>query len=215
VPELLYQLVSRHHLTDTDQQQSEERALLPAPQGKRLSILDDLELAEHPELHASIEQGCKKVARGCRDAPPVSDDGRSRMGSIAAANNDGFADAIARGDAAAAAAVYSDDARLLPPGSEALRGRCAAERFWRDGIEAGLCGIELETLGLEQHEGSAYEVGRYVLAFAPTTAEPRIDRGKYVVIHKRQPDGTWRWAIDIFNSDTHADLSSAPKEADQ
>jgi ketosteroid isomerase-like protein len=124
------------------------------------------------------------------------------------ATNDAFADAIARGDAAAAAAVYAEDARLLPPGAEPLAGRTAAERFWRGEIDAGVCGLELETLELEQRGDTAIEVGRYVLASARPRAEATTDRGKYVVIHKRQADGSWKWGIDIFNS-------NAPKHQSQ
>jgi ketosteroid isomerase-like protein len=116
------------------------------------------------------------------------------------ASNDAFADAIARGDATAAAAVYADDAKLLPPGSDALAGRPAAERFWRRRIQAAVCGLELETLDLEQHGDTAYEIGHYLLASAVTDTEATVDRGKYVVIHKRQQDGSWKWAVNIFNS---------------
>jgi ketosteroid isomerase-like protein len=125
------------------------------------------------------------------------------------ATNDAFADAIARGDAAAAAAVYAEDARLLPPGAEPLTGRIAAERFWREGIEAGVCGLELETLELEKRGDTAVEVGRYVLASAVPDAAATIDHGKYVVIHKRQADGSWKRGVDIFNSDAPTDRSEA------
>jgi hypothetical protein len=53
------------------------------------------------------------------------------MRSIAATNNEASADAIARGDAVAAATVCSEQAKLLTPGSEPLAGRAVAERFWR------------------------------------------------------------------------------------
>ena len=123
------------------------------------------------------------------------------MGSIAAANNEAFADAITRGDAGAAAAVYSEEARLLPPGAGALTGRAAAERFWRSAIAGGLCAMELEAIELKQHGGIAYEIGRYALAMAPANAHPAIDRGKYLVIHERQADGSWKRGVEIFNSD--------------
>ena len=128
------------------------------------------------------------------------------LGEIVAENNDAFADAIARGDSAAAAAVYAEDAKLLPPGSDPLDGRLAAESFWRERIEMGVSGVELETLELEEHDGVAYEVGRYWLAAAADSTALAIDHGKYVVIHKRQGDGTWKWAVDIFNSDKAPEL---------
>jgi hypothetical protein len=53
------------------------------------------------------------------------------MRSIAATNNDASADAIARGDAEAAATVYSEQTKLLTPGSEPLAGGAAAEPCWR------------------------------------------------------------------------------------
>jgi ketosteroid isomerase-like protein len=83
--------------------------------------------------------------------------------------------------------------------------RNAAEVFWRKGIEAVVCGLELETLELEQHGDAAFEVGRYLLASAGADAEATIDRGKYVVIHRRQSDDSWKWPIEIFNSNPPAD----------
>lgn len=126
------------------------------------------------------------------------------MQELVKATNDAFADAIARGDATTAAAVYAEDARLLAPGNEPLVGRTAAERFWRTGIDAGLCGLELETLELETHGDTAVEVGRYLRASALADGEATIDHGKYVLIHKRQADGSWKWAVDIFNSNAPA-----------
>lgn len=113
-----------------------------------------------------------------------------------------FADAIRAGDASAAAAVYEDDARLLPPGAPEVLGRDAILRFWRDAIDAGVCAVELETLALEEPEPTlTCEVGAFRLRLEPEGAEPQTQLGKYVVLHRRRPDGTWRWAVDIFNTD--------------
>jgi ketosteroid isomerase-like protein len=37
---------------------------------------------------------------------------------------------FARGDAAALAGMYTEDASLLPPGAEMIRGRAAIQAFW-------------------------------------------------------------------------------------
>ncbi len=120
------------------------------------------------------------------------------------ANNRRFADALVRGDAADVAAVYAPDARLLAPGAEPIQGREAIEAFWKGGVEMGIKGVELETLELEQQDGVAYEIGRYRLRIEPDGAEGMTDVGKFVVVHKRQLDGSWKWAVDIFNSDAPA-----------
>ena len=44
-----------------------------------------------------------------------------------------FADLFKRGEFAAAAEVFADDAVLLPPGSEIVAGRSAIEAYWGRG----------------------------------------------------------------------------------
>jgi ketosteroid isomerase-like protein len=105
-------------------------------------------------------------------------------------------DALGAGDAALAAAAYAADGRLLSPAAELVRGRSEIEAYWRAGIAVGLSRLELQTLDLEVLGGVAIEVGRYVLELGPTT-----DRGKYLVLHRRQADGAWRRAVDVFNPD--------------
>ena len=116
-----------------------------------------------------------------------------------AENNRRFVAAAARGDAAGMAAVYAADAELLAPDTEPLRGRESIERFWQGGIEMGICAIDLETLALEASDGIAYETGRWTLRMGPDCEEPTNEAGKYVVLHRRQADGTWRRAVEIFN----------------
>lgn len=35
----------------------------------------------------------------------------------------------------------------------------------------------------------------------PDDSESTTEVGNDVVIHRRQPNGSWNWAVDIFNSD--------------
>ena len=115
------------------------------------------------------------------------------------ANNGRFSEAVARGDAAAAAAVYGDEATLLPPGSEAVKGRKAIEGFWRSGMEVGLRSVELETVEIDAGAELAYELGRYRLVVERKDG-PTSELGTHVVIHKRQDDGSWKWAVDVFTT---------------
>ena len=113
-----------------------------------------------------------------------------------------FAAAMRRGDAAAAASIYADDATLLAPAVDVVRGRSAIERFWQTGVETGITEVELEALDVQRSGELAFEVGRYALRVAPEAGTPVVDRGRYLIVHRVQPDGHWRRAAEMFSSDT-------------
>jgi uncharacterized protein (TIGR02246 family) len=110
-----------------------------------------------------------------------------------------FVAALRDGDAVAASAVYADDAQLLAPSAELFAGREAITAFWQAGLEAGIAGVELDKLTLEHSDRVAWEIGRYALLLEPAEGKPVVDRGKYVLVHERQEDGRWRWAVEMFN----------------
>jgi ketosteroid isomerase-like protein len=61
---------------------------------------------------------------------------------------------------------------------------------------------------VESSNGVAVETGRYVLAGGAVV----LDRGKYLVLHRRQADGSWRRAVDVFNPDVPAAARPQPEE---
>ena len=113
-----------------------------------------------------------------------------------------LAEALARGDAAAAASLYADDGRLLTSASELLSGRAEIEEYWRTGIAFGLSRLELKPIELRVTGRIAIEIGRYAVAL---DAADVVERGKYVVLHRLQPDGTWRRGVDVFNPHSPGD----------
>ena len=127
-------------------------------------------------------------------SPAAADD----IGAARAA----FIDALRRGDATAASAAYTEDARLLAPSTEVLSGRASVARFWQAGIDAGVEGIDLETGGVEVEPGGdvATEIGRYVLSMRPDRGPAVIDRGTYLLVYRRV-DGGWRRAVETFHPD--------------
>jgi ketosteroid isomerase-like protein len=50
----------------------------------------------------------------------------------------------------------------------------------------------------------AYSYGTYKLNFSGPAGNPTEDRGKYLEIWKKQKDGTWKCAVDTWNSDLPA-----------
>lgn len=120
-----------------------------------------------------------------------------------------FTDALQRGDAAGASAMYAADARLLAPSAELIEGRDAIAAFWQAGLEAGIAAVELDALDVEQNDAVAYEIGRYALRLEPEAGGQVIEGGKYVHVHERQPDGAWLRVVEMFNPDAPPALVEA------
>jgi uncharacterized protein (TIGR02246 family) len=112
-----------------------------------------------------------------------------------------FMAAVARGDAAGVAALYSRDAQVLPPGSDAVKGTAAIQAVFQGFVDAGLTDLTLTTLEVEAHGDTATEVASWALKAKDGTV---VDRGKSMVIWKKE-DGRWKLYRDIWNS------SQAPK----
>jgi ketosteroid isomerase-like protein len=116
------------------------------------------------------------------------------------ANDDEFERCIRAKDAQRLVqAFYEEGASFMAPNQPALVGRAAIAGMLGALFGMGLREIKLEISGVEVSGDMAAEVGRYTM----TVGEGQ-DRGKYVVVHRRQPDGSWKAFADIFNSDLPA-----------
>ena len=111
-------------------------------------------------------------------------------------------EAIKRGDPASIAALYTEDATLLPPNSEAIRGRQGIEAFFKAGMQMGISEATLETVDVEYLGDVAYEVGAYTMKIEPEGGQATTDQGKYMVVWKREGDGPWKLAVDMWNTNT-------------
>ena len=111
--------------------------------------------------------------------------------------NDTMVQGLAQGDAGQVASVYAPDARLLPPGMEPQTGP-AIRQFWQGAVDAGMRHARIETVSYEEHGAIAVEEGRWELRASEDA--PLADAGKFLILHRRQPDGSWRYAADMFNS---------------
>lgn len=110
-----------------------------------------------------------------------------------------FTDAYNRGDAAAMAATYTEEARVLPPNGPMIVGREAIQNFWQGGIDAGVSDVQLTTLEVGVARDLAYVMDEYASTIQPEEGEAIRDQGKSVVIFKRE-NGEWKVAVDIWNS---------------
>ncbi len=83
------------------------------------------------------------------------------------------------------------------PGAERVIGSAAIEQFWLSVTSQGVTGGRLETLALDDLGDRVIEEGRYEMR----AGDQVVDVGKYVVVHRRQDDGSWKLDLDIWNSD--------------
>ena len=104
---------------------------------------------------------------------------------------------LAEADAAVIASVYAPDARLLPPGMDVQTG-AGIQQYWQAPVDAGLRYGHIDTVSYEEHGDLAVEEGRWELRAAADA--PVVDAGKFLIVHRRQADGTWKYAMDMFNS---------------
>ncbi len=111
-----------------------------------------------------------------------------------------FAEAFNRGDAAGAAAIYTADAIILPPGRPRVQGRAGIQSFWQAVRDSGVRAVALQTDDLEVAGDMAREIGTGTLTLASEGGEEQTATVKYVVVWKRQ-GGDWRWHTDIWNTD--------------
>jgi uncharacterized protein (TIGR02246 family) len=111
--------------------------------------------------------------------------------------NQRFMAAFSSGDFGTVAAMYTEDAYLLPPGLEMIKGRAAIQAFWTRASEAirdvELTTVDVKPLGTE----AAREVGTFRLKIKGAETQEII--GKYVVVWQRV-GSDWKLATDMWNT---------------
>ena len=111
-----------------------------------------------------------------------------------------FEKAANRKDAASIAALYTEDATLLPPGSPAVKGRKNIQQYWRGFFEAGASDAKLRVMEVTAVGDTAYEIGAFEANLPQPKGGTARTQGKYVVVWKRQPDNSVQLVVDIFNT---------------
>lgn len=145
---------------------------------------------------------------GCVDEDQDTDYDVEGVESEITATNARFESFVVAQQWDSVAALYTDDAIMLPQGSTMQRGRNAI----RDGFvqmgPMGVSDIQLETVEVEVSGDLAYEIGQYTLL---GEGGAQLDRGKYLVVWKRDGD-QWKLHRDIFNSDSPPQEGGMPSD---
>jgi uncharacterized protein (TIGR02246 family) len=106
--------------------------------------------------------------------------------------NDAYERALAEQDVEALVSLYTDDARLMMAGQPMIQGRPAIEKAFSEWLKDEPVSIRFETEEVLAGGELVIDVGHTIATGG---------RSKYVVVHRRQPDGSLRIAIDAPTSD--------------
>ena len=98
---------------------------------------------------------------------------------------------------------YTDDASVLPFNAPIATGKDQIRNVWSQLTSNPGYSLRFRPSRIEvaQSADLAYEIGTFDLTLADQSGKPAAHRGKYVVAWKKQPNGEWKAAADIFNTD--------------
>jgi ketosteroid isomerase-like protein len=105
-------------------------------------------------------------------------------------------EAFNRKDMLAVAKYYADDARMIGPRGQEVRGRAAIDAYWL-GVH-GPKTWRLEAFDIGGSRDEMYQFGRSTLIQAGTAGD-RMSVANFVVIWKRGPDGQLRISLDFYH----------------
>ena len=115
--------------------------------------------------------------------------------------NEAVTAAFRNQDAPAMASLWTENARVLPPGQEMITGRAAVQAFWQSGFDQGAYDVVLESQEIKSlGDGVAYEIGRNIVRVRTADGSSIDVPGKSLCIFRREDDGVWRADVDIFNA---------------
>jgi uncharacterized protein (TIGR02246 family) len=114
---------------------------------------------------------------------------------ISAANAE-WVKAYNAGNAAAVAACYADDAKVMPPNSDFVSGKEGITKVWQGLMDMGGKSAKLNAMEVTGSGDMATEVGTYEVMDKDGKL---MDKGKYMV-HWKKVGSAWKLHRDIWNS---------------
>jgi len=105
-------------------------------------------------------------------------------------------------------ALYTEDAIQLPPNQAAVQGK-ASIQAWMEAFPP-FSNFQEQSLEIEGQGDLAFDRGTYSMTVTPAGAAPIEDRGKYLIIWRKQADGSWKVLRAIYNSDLPLPATEKP-----
>jgi uncharacterized protein (TIGR02246 family) len=143
------------------------------------------------------------MAAAQEKAAPKASDVTAVRAAIDAANAR-FIAAVKAGDIPKVGAVYTADAVVLAPGSPAMKGRAAITELFNGWLsQMTVTDFSLTTDDLVVAGEYAFETGAFAMNMVLKSGGAAMpDKGKYIVVWKRDSDGSWKIHRDAWNADS-------------
>ena len=105
------------------------------------------------------------------------------------------------GDASGVAELHTNDALVMPPNIDMVKGEISIKKAISDGISAGATDLAFTTINMYGDDQFVTEVGRYSLNIKNEGEIVMSDSGKFVVLWEQVSKNNWLMKADIWNSD--------------
>ena len=115
--------------------------------------------------------------------------------------NEKYMEFYNNGDASGVAELHSDDALVMPPNIDMVKGKISIEKAISYEISAGATDLAFTTINMYGNEEYVTEVGRYSLNVKDEGEIVMSDSGKYIVLWEQVSKNNWLMKADIWNSD--------------
>lgn len=116
--------------------------------------------------------------------------------------NRDFAKALTAHDAAAAAALYDENASILPPNEPIVTGRANIQAYWQGAIDAGVIDATVKTIDAKSSGILGYEIGSFVMRSKGPNGDTITETGKYTEILQRDSaTGKWISTYGMWSAD--------------
>ena len=151
---------------------------------------------------------CVIALAGCGQSENATSSGSPNTSAVSAvaATTAAFHQTLRDNDLRRFMSDVDQSAVIAPPGEPVLRGKDKIEKWYKDFL-ADYRTASLELSNKENFAGAqwAVEFGHFDWALQPTNGGAKVlDHGTYMQVWKRQADGTWRFAREVWNSSPEA-----------
>jgi uncharacterized protein (TIGR02246 family) len=146
-----------------------------------------------------LSAGCSNQT--AQQPAPPPDTRKADEAAIRAASAEWSKAAQAR-DLDKSVSYYADDAVYCVDKGALVKGKDHIRLAWKDTLAPTAPTLSFATTFVEVARSGdiAYEYGTYDLVTEVKKGKPTDEKGKYVTVWKKQPDGSWKVVADIDNT---------------